>query len=299
MKHRLFIFSIFIIYIALMTFIMINQELTIAPGRYLFILLLGGLLVKRSRNFIFDWAHFVFILISYDFLRNFATILAPQAEHWQIALDQQLFHTIPSAFLQSHLFHPTQLAWYDYLATTLYLLHFILFPSFAFLLWLQNRQYFREFATGLTVLSYAAWITYLLFPTIPPWMAAQDGYLQGVYKIMDLTLKATPGSLNFPAAYAHLNPNPTAAFPSMHTAYPFLIFLFSLRYFKLKALLFLPYVLGIWFSIIYLGEHYITDLLGGVVFTIFAYVVSIEILHRNNWQNIFRKFKKSLVVANS
>lgn len=291
MKQRLFVFSLFLIYMALLTIIMMWQGIVIVPTRYLFVLILGSLLVKRARNFIFDWLPFLFVLISYDFLRGLVGILIPQIHYREmINLDLLLSNPIPAVILQQTFFHPNNLSWYDFAATFLYFLHFILPVGFGFLLWIYKKSYFREFVTGFTILSYAILITYIIFPAAPPWMATNHGYITGVSKIMDETLVALLGRLDFTTAYHNLNPNPIASVPSMHAAYPFLILLFSLHFFGKKALFFLPYVLAIWFAIIYLGEHYVTDIILGVMYATFFFVIAEQVLHKINWQQLINKY---------
>lgn len=181
----------------------------------------------------------------------------------------------------------------DYFATMFYFLHFALPLSFGFILWLYNRGYFRQFVTGILLLSYAAWGTFLIYPAAPPWMAAEQEYLPGVQKILDVTLRAFPDKWNLPSVYHNFNPNLVAAMPSLHGAYPLLILLFALRFFKLKALFFLPYVLLTWFSLVYLGEHYVIDILAGVLYALVFYFVAIR-LHIVDWSKKFNSILQSL-----
>lgn len=275
-----------------MTVIMMWQGIDILLARYAFVLLLGSLLVKRARRFILDWIPFLFIIISYDFLRGLVVLLIPQVHYGElIQADFKIFNQIAALTLQKNFFHPQHLTWYDFVATLIYFSHYVAWVSFAFLLWLDNKSRFREFVTGISLLSYGGWVTYILFPSAAPWLAAEAGYLPGIVKVMDSTLKTIFGQFDFLTIYQNLNPNPISSFPSMHAAYAFLIFLFSLRYFKIKGLLVLPYVLAIWISIIYLGEHYVIDVVAGAVYASFFFLISKEILHRINWQKFFSKVK--------
>ena len=69
-----------------------------------------------------------------------------------------------------------------------------------------------------------------------------------------------------------------AAFPSMHSALPFLISLFAIKIWKKKALPVLIFPVGVWFSAVYLGEHYVVDVLGGIVYAVAAFVAVEKIL---------------------
>src|SRR5487761_1189371 len=58
--------------------------------------------------------------------------------------------------------------------------------------------------------------------------------------------------------YAALNPNPVAAFP-------FLGFLAVREVFSRRATLVVPaWCIAVWFSVVYLGEHYVVDVIAGV-----------------------------------
>lgn len=287
MKHRVFNISLFIIYILGMTAVMIWQGIGIAPDRYAFVLLLASLLIKRTRSFILDWIPFLFILLSYDFLRGFADNLNQRVNYLSlIDMERMLFRSIPTIELQKLLYNPPALSFIDFMASIFYFLHFALPLSFGFILWVYNRSYFKRFVTGILLLSYAAWVTFLVYPAAPPWLASNEGYLPKVYKIMDHTLSVFPDKWNLPTIYHQFNPNPVAAMPSLHAAYPLIVFLFALKFFKLKALLFFPYMLATWFSIVYLGEHYIIDIIAGAIYAIIFYFVAIKI-HLIDWGRLF------------
>lgn len=278
MKHRVFNVSLFIIYIVGMTALMIWQGIGIAPDRYAFVLLLASLFIKKTRSFILDWIPFLFILLSYDFLRGFADNLNGRV-NYQSLIDAEtwLFKSIPTIELQKLYFNSPTTTFLDFAASIFYFLHFALPLSFGFILWIYNRSYFKRFVTGILLLSYAGWITFLIYPAAPPWLASNEGYLPKVYKIMDQTLSVFPDRWNLPTIYHQFNPNPVAAMPSLHAAYPLLVFLFALNFFKLKALLFFPYVLATWFSIVYLGEHYMVDIIVGAFYAVIFYFLAVRL----------------------
>lgn len=292
MKHHLAIFLLFAVYIIGMTALMVWQGVGIAPDRYAFILLLGSLLVKRTRSFILDWTPFLFLLIAYDFLRGFADNFTGNVYLFEpIEAERWIFNSIPTQTLQQWLYHAGNLSWYDYVLTVFYFLHFALPLGSGYLLWLYNKSYFRRFVVGISLLSYGAWATYMIFPVAPPWLANQQGYLPGIVKIMDLTLGAFPTTYELPTIYHQMNPNPVAAIPSLHAAYPFLALLFFLKFFKRKGLLFLPYVLAVWFSVVYLGEHYVVDVIAGVVYATVFFLFTERVIYHINWQQLFSKVK--------
>lgn len=288
MRHRIFIYTAFFLYILFMTALMIYLGIGIALDRYAFLLLFFALLIGRFKGFIIDWFPFLFIWLSYDFLRGFADNLNTRVHFESLIIwERALFNSIPTKELQKLFFNPNHLGILDYFTTVIYFLHFALAETFAFFLWLKDRHKFKQFVTAILILSYAGWVSYIIYPSAPPWMASEKSYTPHLTKIIDQTLKSFPEQLKLPTIYHNFNPNPVAAFPSMHAAYPFLVLLFLISMYKKKALWFLPFLFSVYFSLVYLGEHYIVDILGGIVYAIIFYVLA-KWLHHNvklpTWQ---------------
>ena len=283
MKYRIFIFALFITYLVGATTLMIWQGIGIAPDRYALVLLLGALLIRKTRSFLLDWLPFLFILISYDFLRGFVPLINKNV-HFTELIDAEkfIFGSIPTQTLQALYFQSGSLQWWDFLATIFYFLHFAQPLAFGYLLWMGNKEWFKKFVIAISLVSYAAWATFLVFPAAPPWMAARDGLLPSVTKILDQTLASFPAAVELPTLYHNMNPNPVAAMPSMHGAYPFLVLLFAIKLFRWKGLLFLSYVAGVWISMVYLGEHYVIDLLAGAIYALIFFFATDILFNKIN-----------------
>lgn len=272
--HKINILS-FVFYIIVLTGVMVWLGIGITPDRYILVLILLSLFLKRTRKFLMDWLPFLIILITYDFLRSFTDVLNPRVHYLELAqADMFIFGQIPTITLQSLFYTQGTLHWYDYLSGVLYFLHFALPLGFAFILWLKNNSYFKQFTIAILFLSYAGWITYLVYPASPPWLAYNKGYISGGTKILDSVLKSFPEKLNLPTIYYNFDPNQVAAIPSLHAAYPLLVLLFALKFFKKQGLLFIPYVIAVWLSIIYLGEHYFIDALIGGIYAVFFFYLT-------------------------
>ena len=131
---------------------------------------------------------------------------------------------------------------------------------------------------ALIVLSTAAFVTFLLLPVAPPWWAAQNGYIAGVLHLRDNGFQAMAdlvGWGNYFFSYQSLlsiSSDNVAAFPSLHAAYPFLAFLFARRAFGKAGWPMLAYTACVWFAIVYLGEHWAADIIGGVIYASTAYL---------------------------
>ncbi len=61
------------------------------------------------------------------------------------------------------------------------------------------------------------------------------------------------------------SPNPVAAMPSLHAAYPWFVLLFAVKFYGWRGGTFLVYNAMVWFSVIYLGHHWVIDILAGIV----------------------------------
>jgi hypothetical protein len=263
--------AVFVAYMGIATVAMLIQGVEILPDRWVALLLIGSLAIGRTRRLLLDWLPFLFLLVSYDSMRGFADDLNPRVHVFeQVRVDSALFGVVPSAGLQALLVRPAP-QWYDIAATAIYFIHFALPLGFATLLWLRRRRQFGRFVAALTILSYGAWVTYVAFPAAPPWLASQQGSIDGVSRILDRTLAYMPDRFDLPTIYHGLDPNAVAAIPSLHAAYPLLVTLFAVRTFGRRALPLMAYVLAAWLAAVYLGEHYVIDLLIGAAYAFVAF----------------------------
>jgi hypothetical protein len=118
-------------------------------------------------------------------------------------------------------------------------------------------------------------LTYIALPSAPPWLAEQHGLVTGVHELLKTSLNAVglhdlAALKGDPRAY-----NVTAAFPSIHAAFPVVGFL-VIRKYRLPAwLLYLETVrmVGIWFVIVYTGEHYVVDVAAGVLYAVVSWLI--------------------------
>ncbi|MGI9020460.1 MAG: phosphatase PAP2 family protein [Solirubrobacterales bacterium] len=119
---------------------------------------------------------------------------------------------------------------------------------------------------------------YSLVPTAPPWWAAQEGYIEPeVAAVRDRAEGAPPrlrrlmidvgeevwGPRIWPKLYDSLGGNPWAAMPSLHFATSLMAALLLAEAGPLPGAAGWAYALTLGFALVYLGEHYVTDLLAG------------------------------------
>jgi hypothetical protein len=246
----------------------------LVPDRLIAIFLPLVLLLRRLRAFIRDWLPFLVILFSYEFLRGLAGAMAARANLTaMLNFDGGVFGAVPSEWLQQRFFDAGRLHWWDYAATLVYFLHFVAPMVFGLALWLTREDRFRRFAAGLLALSAFGLATYVVFPAAPPWMAAQRGLLH-VQQVLQFTLHAFPDRVQLPTVYAMFDSDEVAAVPSLHAGYSLLIALFAVRFFGRRAIPGLLYPIAMSASVVYMGEHYVGDVLLGGLYALAAFAVT-------------------------
>ncbi len=273
-RHRSLPWLVFGLYMVVTTTLLILLGIPIPPDRYFVVLLVPVLFIRRARSFVLDWSPFLLLLFSYEYLRGLAGKVGQVHYMTALRFDTLLFGTPPSVSLQQRFAHSGSLASYDYVAAVLYLLHFVAPLSFAVLLWMRRQEEFARFTGAFLLLSYAALATFVVFPAAPPWLASQQGYLPQVHEQVSVVLSAFPQRFHLPTVYQLFDPNQVAAIPSLHAAYPLLILLFAWRFFRGRALLLAPYVVGVWLAVIYMGEHYVFDVAVGALYGVAAFLVT-------------------------
>jgi membrane-associated phospholipid phosphatase len=161
----------------------------------------------------------------------------------------------------------------DYAATAVYFGHFVFPIAVGLVLWLVNRKQFLRYTTALMGMAFAAFVVFMVLPTAPPWYAQDDGAVAGVTKIIGTTL---PSAIS--PYYQSLNPNPVAALPSLHAAFPLLGFLALRAVYPKAAWIALGWTFAVWFSVVYLGEHYVIDVVAGAVVAMVSWAVVMRVV---------------------
>lgn len=243
----------------------------------LFIVLLALFVVLgQARTFVLRFAPFVLLLLTYDSFRSIADDLNQNVHFWEmIDFDRWLFGgQLPTTTLQQWWWHGT-LSWYDFYFYFLYTIHFVAPLALAIVLWKLREKLYWPFVVALTGLSFAAFITYVVFPAAPPWMASEMHFIEPIHKI-STDIWFAMGIENPSEVYAKLSPNLVAAVPSLHSAYPLLIWLFLVKAFGLRRMGWLfVYPLSMWIGVTYMGEHYVFDAMLGALYALVAYFASL------------------------
>ncbi len=285
-------------YAVLLSILMIARGISVTPDVIVVAFGLAALLLGRGKLFLRDWIPFLALFFAYELMRGYADKFGLPIHVMDIVTMERIVGLggLPTTWLQG-LLHSGPV-WtqanpvYDNLATisvVFYFLHFPLPLAIGFLLWIHQRRTYYDYVGALIVLSMAAFVTYLVLPVAPPWWADKYGYVSGVLHLRDTGFQGLVhlfGFGNYFYSYSlySISSNDVAAFPSLHAAYPFLAFLFARRAFGRAGWLMAAYTACIWFAIVYLGEHWVVDIIGGVLYASAAYLA---ILHGPRWARRF------------
>jgi membrane-associated phospholipid phosphatase len=106
-------------------------------------------------------------------------------------------------------------------------------------------------------------VGYFALPTAPPWWASEQGITgEEVRRIMVEVGEETWGGA-WPAMYGALGGNPWAAMPSLHFATSAMAAIALSEAGRGPGAVGWAYALTLGFALVYLGEHYVTDLAAG------------------------------------
>jgi membrane-associated phospholipid phosphatase len=262
--------AVCVVYVLAVSGLMIWRGISVSPDYLLLILVPVALLSGRFLGFLRDWVPFIALFFGYEAIRN----ILPKTHfvvHYElvIRLDRRLFGgTDPSQWLQAHLGSVHGLA---VACTVVYFCHFLLPITVGMVLWLIDRVQFLRFVVAVLGVSFAAFIVFMLVPVAPPWLAGERHLLPGVHSLLALPSSVSP-------IYNWLDPDATAAFPSLHAAYPLLCALALWRISRRASVLLFAWSGIVWFSVVYLGQHYVTDVLGGIVFALLTWLVVTKVV---------------------
>ncbi len=241
----------------------------------------------KWRQLLLDWLPLLAVLFVYGLLRGYAshTLWGPFVRP-QVWFDTHVFSVDPTVQLQHWLYVPFQhwagLPFWDYLTWGCYMTHFFASFIIAGVLWKTNHAKFRRYVPMFVGLTFIGYVTYVLYPAMPPWMASQFHYLPPTTRIIDQVwahLHSHLGQSLF--AGGNKFDNNVAAMPSLHGAYPMLICLFfwkgsSVR----KRCLLAAYPICMAFSLVYTGEHFVIDIFVGWIYAFSTFYFGSKLLDR-------------------
>ena len=252
---------------------------------YLIILFTVLALWKKTRQFAFSFLPWFIFGVVYDSMRFFPNyrvntidvqglyeaekslfgILATTPEELKVIADHSSM-MIPGEYFMAH-----HCSIADFFAGIFYLCWVPVPIAFALYLFLKKQQqWFLRFSWTFLIVNLIGFVGYYIYPAAPPWYAMNYGF--------DAVLN-TPGNVAGLGRFDQLvglpifhsiygkNANVFAAVPSLHAAYMLVTTVYAALSHKrwYTITLFAVICMGIWWTAVYSGHHYIIDVSLGIL----------------------------------
>jgi hypothetical protein len=132
----------------------------------------------------------------------------------------------------------------------------------------KHPEHFPRSARQMSAVYDLGCAIYMAVPTAPPWWASEEGYTGAeVRRIMQEVGEEEWGKA-WPVLYDALGGNPWAAMPSLHFATTLMAALLLAETGPIAGAFGWTYAGLLGFALVYLGEHYVVDLLAGAAIVI-------------------------------
>ena len=216
------------------------------------------------------WAAYMVGFVLFALLRTRADDLGlPIRTSYAVQADEWLFGgALPQHWLQQRLYHPgSALAIFGVVV----IFSYYLVPHLVALgLWRSGLDEFKRYALAVLITVYAGLAISAVLPTAPPWLAHRFADAPRVDRIEALVLHWNPETIGRTSAPGT---NPVAAMPSLHFAVTALILVALWRRRSLRYVA-LAYLAAMGFVLVFMGEHYVVDLLVGAVIAAMAWLAA-------------------------
>jgi membrane-associated phospholipid phosphatase len=170
---------------------------------------------------------------------------------------------LPNARLQRALARLPRVATIDRFLTWVHWLWF--FEPYLALIWilLRHPERFPRAARQIAAVFDIGCVGYFAVPTAPPWWASEQGLTEEEVRRIMVGVGEETWRSAWPAMYGALGGNPWAAMPSLHFATSTMAAIALSEAGRVEGALGWSYALTLGFALVYLGEHYVTDLAAG------------------------------------
>lgn len=286
--------SFLVIYLFwLMTFVGIRVD----HYYFLAILIFGYIATPTSRKFIMSMVFFWLFWIIYDAMRVWPNYLVNPIHI------QELYEAEKSIFgftYNGNIVTPNE--WFkihehkiwDVLSGVFYLTWVPLPIAYAIYLFFNDKSMMLRFTACFLFANLVGFVIYYLYPAAAPWYVYYHGFEQnfeiGGSSAQLANFDEVVGMPIFEGMYEK-NANVFAAIPSLHSAYPVVLFYYGMKKrYKIASVIFFLDIIGIWFAAVYTMHHYIIDVLLGAMCAIIAIFVFEQIIMKSNFKNILNRY---------
>jgi membrane-associated phospholipid phosphatase len=176
--------------------------------------------------------------------------------------------TLPTLRLQRALAKPGALRPADQALVWVHWVWFLVPHGTVAYMLLRHRERFPAAAARIYAVFDLGVIVYWLVPTAPPWYAGKHGHITGAEgEAAVRRLMVEHGEAfwkeRWQPLYSFLGGNPLAAMPSLHFATSLMAARVLAEAGPLEGAVGWTYALTLGFALVYLGEHYVIDLIAG------------------------------------
>jgi membrane-associated phospholipid phosphatase len=178
-----------------------------------------------------------------------------------IAMERALPGPLPNVWVQKRLWSPGVSA-LDVAMVAVHISYFVVPHALALAIWRWRPALTARYVVAVMLALYGATVFAALVPTAPPWLAAEHGLIPEVAKVNEWVF----GKVNV-NGYTEdvVRMNEVAAMPSLHFAVTALALAGLWPFGRMARVAGAIYLALMGFALVYLGEHYIVDLIGGAV----------------------------------
>jgi len=218
-------------------------------------------IMRKASAFLYDFSPIIFVIFIYQSLGDLIQYLRPDTDAWLIKIDFSIFGTHPTVWMEKWI-----VPWLTDIMSFAYVSYYFLPVILIGTLYLKDRQV--EFNASMFVLTfgyYVSFIGYILFPAIGPRYTLAHLYsipLEGSF-LTDLVRDG----LN---ALEH---NKRDVMPSGHTQIALIVLYLTYRYERFLFYVFVPIIIGLIISTVYLRYHYVIDLFAGALIAVGCMII--------------------------
>lgn len=260
--------------------------------------LAGYYATPATRKFVLGFSFFILFWVFYDIMRLFPNytlntvhIREPyDLEKYLFGIDFKGKILTPNEY-----FSIENNKILDFLSGFFYLNWMPVPLGFALYLYFKNKKLFLQYSMAFLIINIFGFFIYYLYPAAPPWYIDKYGFAlhtgvpgdrAGLIRFDELV-----GMPVFKSIY-NKNANVLAAMPSLHSAYPLIVFFYAVKakLSKTAIVLFFIFAMGIWFSAVYSNHHFAIDVIAGILLAIAGLFVLDHIFERKPVQAMLDKF---------
>lgn len=256
--------------------------------------------IKPTRKLALALAPWLVFACSYDWMRLLPNYevnpidVRPlyDAEKALFGIGSGASRLIPGEYFAAH-----HCAVADFMAGLFYLCWVPVPLGFAIYLYVRgDRESYLRFSLAFLFVNLLGFCGYYIHPAAPPWYAMNYGFepvLNTPGNVAGLgRFDAMTGLGIFHSLYGK-NANVFAAVPSLHAAYMLITTVYAVvsRQRKATVAAFAFVCMGIWWTAVYTGHHYIIDVLLGIATTVVGIAVLEKVLFKcHAIQQLLRKY---------